>query len=323
MSFAADDAGATALQRGLTTIAPAKVNATLVVGPVRPEDGRHELVSVMQSVSLVDDVTLRARDGRDDELPTGTDHGDAIRCAGVDGDNLALRALGDFRAATGWDAGPLVVEITKRIPVAAGMAGGSADAGAVLRLAAAASGLAGDERLHALATGLGADVAHQLQPGLALATGAGERLERFDGLLPGTLVVVVSDRALSTPAVYRRADELRSPCSAATLEAWRFQIETALTEPAGPAVPAALAVNDLQDAAVDLAPGLGATIDAIEGSGAERAMVCGSGPTAIGWFPASSAADRAADALRSGGYDARVVVPTSSAPIDLLPQRHG
>lgn len=323
MSFAADDAGAAALQRGLTTVAPAKVNATLVVGPVRPDDGRHELVSVMQSVSLVDDVTLRARDERDDELPTGTDHGDAIRCAGVDGDNLALRALGDFRAATGWDVGPLVVEITKRIPVAAGMAGGSADAGAVLRLAAAASGLATDELLHELAAGLGADVAHQLRPGLALATGAGERLERFDGVLAGTLVVVVSDRALSTPAVYRRADELRSPCSAATLEAWRFQIETALTEPTGPAVPAALAVNDLQDAAVDLAPGLGATIDAIEGSGAERAMVCGSGPTAIGWFAESSGADRAADALRSGGYDARVVVPTASAPIDPLPQRHG
>lgn len=319
MSFAADDAGAATLRRGLTTVAPAKVNATLVVGPVRPSDARHELVSVMQSVSLVDDVTLRARDERDEALPTGTHHGDAIRCAGVEGDNLALRALGDFRAATGWDVGPLVIEIIKRIPVAAGMAGGSADAGAVLRLAAAASGLATDDLLQELAAGLGADVAHQLRPGLALATGAGERLVRFDGVLAGTVVVVVSDRALSTPAVYRRADELRSPCSAATLEAWRFQIETALTEPSGPTIPAALAVNDLQDAAVDLAPGLGATIDAIEGSGAERVMVCGSGPTAIGWFTAPSAADRAADALRSGGYDARVVVPTASVPIDLLP----
>lgn len=323
MSFAADDAGATALRRGLTTVAPAKVNATLVVGPVRPQDGRHELVSVMQSVSLVDDVTLRARDERDDALPAGTEHGDAIRCAGVDGDNLALRALGAFRAATDWDAGPLVVEITKRIPVAAGMAGGSADAGAVLRLAAAASGLADDARLLALAADLGADVAHQLQPGLALATGAGEQVRRFDGVLDGAVVVVVSERALSTPEVYRRADELRSPCSAATLEAWRFQIETALTEPDGPIVPAALAVNDLQDAAVDLAPGLGATVDAIEGTGADRAMVCGSGPTAIGWFAERSQADRAADALRSGGYDARVVVPTATAPIDLLPQRHG
>ncbi len=319
MSFAADDAGAAALRRGLTTVAPAKVNATLVVGPVRPHDGRHELVSVMQSVSLLDDVALRARDTRDDGLPDGTAHGDAIRCAGVDGDNLALRALGDFRAATGWDVGPLVVEITKRIPVAAGMAGGSADAGAVLRLAAAASGLADDATLHALSAGLGADVAHQLRPGLALATGAGERVERFDGVLDGTLVVVVSDRALSTPAVYRRADELRSPCSAATLEAWHYEIETALTDPAGPSVPAALAVNDLQDAAIDLAPGLGATVDAIEGAGAERAMVCGSGPTAIGWFAEPSAADRAADALRSGGYDARVVVPIASAPIDPLP----
>lgn len=180
MSFAAADHGATALRRGLTTIAPAKVNATLVVGPVRESDGRHELVSVMQSVSLVDDVSLRARDERDADLPDGTDHGDAIRCAGVDGDNLALRALSDFRATTGWDVGPLVVEITKRIPVAAGMAGGSADAGAVLRLAAAASGLASDATLQALAAELGADVAHQLQPGLALATGAGEQVRRIE-----------------------------------------------------------------------------------------------------------------------------------------------
>jgi 4-diphosphocytidyl-2-C-methyl-D-erythritol kinase len=321
MSFAADDRGAEALRRGLATIAPAKVNATLVVGPVRPADGRHELVSVMQSVSLVDDVTLRARDERDAGVPAGTDHGDGIRCAGVEGDNLALRALAAFRALTGWDAPPLIVEITKRIPVAAGMAGGSADAGAVLRLASAASGLATDEQLHALAADLGADVAHQLRPGLALATGAGERLRRFDGVLDGALVVVIADQALSTPAVYRRADELRSPCSAATLEAWHYEIETSLTDPAGASVPAALAVNDLQDAAVDLAPGLGATVDAIEGTGADRAMVCGSGPTAIGWFATASAADRAAEALRSGGYDVRVVVPTDTAPIDLLPQR--
>ncbi|MFA4929001.1 MAG: hypothetical protein WC558_10830 [Patulibacter sp.] len=323
MSFAADDRGAEALRRGLTTIAPAKVNATLVVGPVRLEDGRHELVSVMQSVSLVDDVTLRARDERDAEVPDGTDHGDGIRCAGVEGDNLALRALAAFRRETGWDAEPLIVEITKRIPVAAGMAGGSADAGAVLRLASAASGLATDEQLHALAAELGADVAHQLQPGLALATGAGEQVRRFEGVLDGALVVVISDQALSTPAVYRRADELRSPCSAATLEAWRFQIETAITELDGPQMPSALAVNDLQDAAFELAPGLGATVDAIEGTGADRAMVCGSGPTAIGWFDAPSAAERAAEALRSGGYDVRVVVPTNVAPIDLLPQRHG
>lgn len=321
MSFAADDRGASALRRGVTTVAPAKVNATLVVGPVREHDGRHELVSVMQSVSLVDDVTLRARDARDADVPALTDHGDGIRCAGVDGDNLALRALDAFRAATGWDVGPLVVEITKRIPVAAGMAGGSADAGAVLRLAAAVSGHDDDALLQRLAADLGADVAHQLQPGLALATGAGERVRRFAGVLSGALVVVISDRALSTPAVYRRADELRSPCSAATLQAWHYEIETALTEPDGPTIPAALAVNDLQDAAFELAPGLGETVDAIEATGADRAMVCGSGPTAIGWFAAPTAAERAADALRSRGYDGRVVTPTDTAPIDLLPER--
>lgn len=308
---------------GMTTVAPAKVNATLVVGPVRDRDGRHELVSVMQSVSLVDDVTLRPRNPGDDDLAAADTSGDGIRCPGVSGDNLALRALQDFREATEWAAPPLTIEIVKRIPVAAGMAGGSADAGAVLRLAAAASGLGDPDLLQELAAGLGADVPHQLRPGLALATGAGEELQRIEGNLSGAVLVVLSESALSTPAVYRRADELRSPCNAATLKAWHFQVETALTEPDGPRLPAALAVNDLQDAAVELAPGLGTTLDGIEATGAERTMVCGSGPTAIGWFPDLTAAEGAAAILREGGNEVRVVVPTSDAPLVLLPSAAG
>lgn len=196
---------------GCRTVAPAKVNATLVVGPTRTVDGRHELVSVMQSLSLVDDVVLRPR-AADEPRPEGVGAGDDdVRCPGVEGDNLALRALSDFRAATGWAGPPATVEITKRIPVAAGMAGGSADAGAVLRLAAHASGLGDAALLQRVAAGLGADVPHQLEPGLAVATGAGERLLRCTGVLPGAVVVVRARVGLSTPAVYRRADELGSP----------------------------------------------------------------------------------------------------------------
>lgn len=300
---------------GCRTVAPAKVNATLVVGPTRAVDGRHELVSVMQSLSLVDDVVLRPR-APDEPVPEGVGSGDDdVRCPGVSGDNLALRALTDFRAATGWDAPPATVEITKRIPVAAGMAGGSADAGAVLRLAAHASGLGDPALLQRLATGLGADVPHQLEPGLAVALGAGERLVRCAGVLPGAVVVVRAQVGLSTPAVYGRADELGSPRDGAALVGWQQRIEQALTGPAGPALPASLCVNDLQAAAVALAPIVGEHLERLTESGAARVMVCGSGPTTVGWFDDAGQAEAAASRLRADGCDALVATPTAGAPV--------
>lgn len=296
---------------GIATIAPAKVNATLLVGPVRPEDGRHELTSVMQSLDLHDDVAL---------VPGAPGAAaDTVDCPGVEGDNLALRALRAFRAATGWDPGPLTVRIVKRIPVAAGMAGGSADASAVLRLCAHASGH-GDERLLAsLAAELGADVPHGLQPGLALAAGAGEQLERIPGVLPGALVVVRAALGLSTPSVFRRADELSPPRTAADLAAARERVAAALRAPDGPSLPPALAQNDLGRAAVDLAPVVGEHVAALAAAGALPAMVCGSGPTTVGWFPAPPAADAAAARLRAGGLDALVAVPSAGAPVTTIP----
>lgn len=327
--------------RGARTIAPAKLNATLLVGPVR-EDGRHELTSVMQSLTLADDIALvPAPDGARE---------DGVDCPGVTGENLALRALRDFRAATGWDAGPLVVRIVKRIPVAAGMAGGSTDAAAVLRLAAHLSGHDDPVLLQGLAAGLGADVPHGLQPGLALAAGAGEEIVRHAGVLPGAVVVVRADVGLSTPSVFRRADELRPPRTAEGLAAWRDRVTAALeplrssppvdprsagtaaedrgtapaaapatAAPAGPVppapYPAELAVNDLGDAAVDLAPVVGEHLAALRAAGASPALVCGSGPTAVGWFRDAAAAERAAQALRAGGHDALAARPSAGAPI--------
>ena len=117
---------------GLSEQAPAKINLGLTLGPVR-EDGRHLLVTVMQPVALIDRVRL---------IPTVLGAGaDEVLCAGVEGDNLALAALAAFRERTGWRGAPVRLEIDKRIPVAAGMAGGSADAGAALRLAARAAGI--------------------------------------------------------------------------------------------------------------------------------------------------------------------------------------
>jgi 4-diphosphocytidyl-2-C-methyl-D-erythritol kinase len=157
--------------RVLETRAPAKINVCLFLGP-RRADGRHELVSVMQSVSLTDKLRLEPADGA----------GDEVRCAGVDGDNLVTDAIAAFRAATRWDGDPVRISIKKRIPVAAGMAGGSADAGAALRLLAQHAGRGDREQLLAIGALLGADVPAQVRPGRVLATGAGEVIARVPGV---------------------------------------------------------------------------------------------------------------------------------------------
>ena len=136
--------------------APGKVNLCLFVGAPRA-DGLHPLVSVVQPVSLADELTLGPG-------PPGAS-ADEVVCAGVEGPNLAGRALAAFREATGWDAPPQRLTIRKRVPVAAGMGGGSADAAAALRLAAHAAGGAGRELLLGLAAGLGGDVPSQVEPG--------------------------------------------------------------------------------------------------------------------------------------------------------------
>src|SRR5829696_4505435 len=165
--------------------APGKVNLCLYVGEPR-EDGLHPLVSVVQALSLADDLTLEPADGAADE----------VVCPGVEGPN---------RAATGWDAPPQRLTIEKRIPVAAGMGGGSSDAAAALRLASHASGLPIPPEL---GPRLGADVPSLICPGRVLMTGAGEHVDRLTAPGPLGVLVLPVDAALSTPDVYREADRL-------------------------------------------------------------------------------------------------------------------
>ncbi len=153
----------------LRCLAPGKVNLCLFIGRKRA-DGYHPLVSLVQPLSLADELELE---------PAGGD-ADEIVCPGVEGENLAARALAAFRAETGWDGPPVRIAITKRVPVAAGMGGGSADAAATLRLAAAAAGGEhADAGLHAIAVALGADVPSQLAPERCLMTGIGEGVRRL------------------------------------------------------------------------------------------------------------------------------------------------
>jgi 4-diphosphocytidyl-2-C-methyl-D-erythritol kinase len=252
--------------------APAKVNLLLHVGP-RRADGLHELCSLFATIDLADDVTVEEAAA------------DAVECAGVEGANLALAALELFRAEAAPDLPALRVAIEKRIPVAAGLGGGSADAAAVLR---AANDLAGTpldaDGLRALGARLGADVPSQVEPRHALVAGAGERVEPI--ALPAmTLLLMPDDAGLATADVYAQADALGATRETLDLEYAREVAARPLGELAD------ALENDLERAALALRPDLGARMDALRAAGALTARVTGSGPTVFGVFPAGEAPD--------------------------------
>ena len=280
----------------LRALAPAKVNLGLRLGGVRAGDRRHEIVTVMQSISLADEVTL-------EPAPSGAG-GDEISCPGVPGapqDNLAARALACFRAATGWNQGPLQLSIAKRIPVAAGLGGGSADAAATLRLLRRASGVGDEELMRALAASLGADVPAQVSPGRWLASGAGERLEPLpDPSPPLELLVLPLAATLATSAVYAEADRLGLTRTKRALARRRQQLRGAFAHAAPLPAEGALLANDLALAASSLCPQIAAALEQARGAGAHEALVSGSGPTIVALFSprdGSEGARRAAAAL--------------------------
>ena len=257
----------------------AKVNLVLRVGAPRA-DGLHPLCSLFASLALADTVHVEASDA------------DAVVCPGVVGENLATRAVAAFRAVVP-DLPPLRITIDKRIPVAAGLGGGSADAAAVLRAANSLTGAALDAaELRRLAAELGSDVPSQVEPRHALVSGVGERVEPVE--LPAmALVLVPQEDGISTAAVYAELDRLR--------EYPDRPIDGALDpEPlrrlAGAPLDglAAGLENDLQRAAISLRPELERPLASLIGAGALAAQVTGSGPTTFGVFADRAAATAAA-----------------------------
>ena len=257
----------------LTASAPGKVNLCLFVGAPRT-DGLHPIVSVFQPVSLADELTL-----------TEAGDEDTVVCPGVDGENLAARALSEFRAATGWVAPPRTLTIAKHVPVAAGMGGGSADAAATLRLASADSGRPIPP---GLPMRLGADVPVLLHPARALVTGAGEHVEPVEGASPA-LVIVPLDAHLSTAAVYAEFDNGDRARTPDELSEWAGRLRAGEPPPA---------VNDLQAAARRLCPQIDRALEALQAAGVERPLVTGSGPTVFGFSDDPEAPER----LRAAGY---------------------
>lgn len=249
--------------------APGKVNLSLFVGS-RRSDGRHELITLIESVSLADEVELITRAALDDE----------VVCPGVEGPNIVSRAVAGLRDRD-WDAPRVQVTIRKQIPVAAGMGGGSADAAAVLRMAARLARI-DDSALAELAAELGSDVPSQLTPGLVLGTGAGDEVEPRAPLAAHAFVIVPLPHRLSTASVYAEADRLGLRDDELEFAARLPDLWSSLSP--GQRLPPRLLVNDLEPAALSLCPDIEPALAAVREAAADHAFVSGSGPTVAGLF---------------------------------------
>jgi len=261
------------LPGAVTVRVPAKVNLELRVGPRRP-DGFHSLATVYQAVSLHDEVSV-ARWDEWQVVPAGT----YAAQIPTDGHNLAVRAA--RLVADRWAVDePLSIRIDKDIPVAGGMAGGSADAAATLLACDHLWGLGLDrDELFELAATLGSDVPFPLVGGNAMGSGRGERLAPV--LARGTFhwVLAISDTGLSTAQVYAECDRLRDLEGAEVPEP---QVSPDLMSALRSGDPAALGAalrNDLEPAAFSLRPQLRELRDAGVEFGALGGVVSGSGPT--------------------------------------------
>lgn len=254
--------------------APGKVNLSLFVGS-RRADGRHELITLIESVSLADELELVTRVTLDDE----------VVCQGVEEPNIVSRALAGLRARQ-WDAPRVQVTIRKHIPIAAGMGGGSADAAAVLRMAQRLAPI-DDEALGELAAELGSDVPSQLTPGLVLGTGAGDQVELRPPLAAHAFVILPLPQRLPTAAVYAEADRLGVGENGFEFEAKLPDLWSELSP--GSPLPERLLVNELEPAAVSLCPDIEPALSALRDAGVDHAFVSGSGPTVVGlcWDPPS------------------------------------
>jgi 4-diphosphocytidyl-2-C-methyl-D-erythritol kinase len=306
----------------VTVRVPAKVNLQLAVGPVRA-DGYHDVVTVYHAVSLFDEVTVAPAE-QDSVAVTGEGSGSVP----ADGSNLAARAAATLLRAVGpgaRDAPGLAIRITKRIPVAAGLAGGSADAAATL---VACNELwrigLSQQELGELAAGIGSDVAFGLLGGTAIGIGRGEQVT--PALAAGTFhwVLAFATGGLSTADVYAACDRIRAsggrrgpagqPDPALVPAPVLDNALMAAVRSGDPAKLGPLLSNDLQRAAISLRPRLRRALVAGRELGALGAMVSGSGPTCVFLAKDRRHARDMAAALAGTGVCRTVTQVTGPAP---------
>ncbi len=283
---------------------PGKINLHLAVGDARA-DGYHDLVTVFHAVDLFDELVIAPADRH------------AVRTTGLSGvpagaKNLAGAAarLLAKRTKTG---GPVAIDIHKQIPVAGGMAGGSADAAAALVGCAALWGLElSRDQLAELGAELGSDVPFALTGGTAVGTGRGERLSPVLARTPLHWVLALSESGLSTPAVFAELDRMRA--SGKPPRVGGVQTMLAALTTADPAQVAAALGNDLQAAAISLQPGLRRTLRAGIAAGALGGLVSGSGPTVALLCADPTAAAQVAAEVAGSGTCRSVKIATGPAP---------
>lgn len=287
---------------------PAKINLHLGVGPLRP-DGYHELNTVYHAIGLYDELIAR----RADRLSL-TMEGEGAGTLALDDSNLVIRAVQALSAYTGHPAHARL-HLRKQIPLAAGLAGGSADAAATLVACDALWGteLSRDE-LAQVAAGLGSDVPFLIHGGTALGTSRGESVSPV--LVQPTTwhwVVAIADGGLSTPEVYRELDRLRAHGVAPAPLGSADALLAALRQ-CDPAVLADTLGNDLEAAAISLRPALAEVLRAGTDAGALAGIVSGSGPTCVFLAADSADAERVADELADSGLCRAAVTATGPVP---------
>ena len=289
--------------------APGKVNLFLSVG-ASGTDGYHQLTTVFQAVRLIETVTARRQSVRDRGTVTLTlEEPDAD--VPTDASNLAMRAAELLAETTGVSEGVDLL-LRKRVPVAGGMAGGSADAAATLVACNIlwGTGLSLLE-LSALAARLGADVPFPLTGATAVGSGRGDLVTPIMTRGSYHWVFALAEQGLSTPAVFRRFDELTGTGAPAVRDVPEA-LTSALRAGDAPALAASLH-NDLQAAALDLRPELARVIAVAEEAGALRAIVSGSGPTIAALVENPAGAQQVSRALMASGLVADVL--RADAPV--------
>ncbi|MFV0633774.1 4-(cytidine 5'-diphospho)-2-C-methyl-D-erythritol kinase [Demequina sp.] len=268
------------MTRSVTVRAPGKVNLQLSVGPVR-EDGYHPLATIFQAVDLYETVTATVREDAEVTVTVSAARGVQVDLDGVplDETNIAVRAARAVQTEYGVDDG-IDLAIVKGVPVAGGMAGGSADAAATL-LACAEAWEVGATRsqLDAIAATLGADVPFILHGHTAVGLGRGDQITPAMTRGEFHWVLATQAQGLSTAAVYGEFDRMivageRAPLAPEICEEVMFALRAGDAEALGDAL-----TNDLQGAALSLAPHLRAVMEQALEADALGVMVSGSGPT--------------------------------------------
>lgn len=305
-----------------TASAPGKINIFFKVGALK-SDGYHEVLSVYQALDLRETVSVTSAESWRVSV-SGNISSEQISAVPTGEENLVVRAAKVIADLAGLErAHPINFEITKNVPVAGGMGGGSADAAAALLAVDElwCTGVDGEALMNSAAE-LGADIPFALLGGTAIGVGKGDKLEPIDDVKRLHWVLVPMDAGLSTPRVYAKLDEIRSargenPEQVET-PSKPYELISALQLGDARAVAKHLH-NDLQEAAVALMPELSITMHAGLAAGALAAMVSGSGPTVAMLAESEAAAESIANHLSFEGY---IAIPTFGPAKGTLMEHH-